>query len=176
MPKRSQKPKTLTYERAREVFNYDPNTGKLSWKVATSFRVRVGDVIDSQWKPILYYVVMIDGAQYLVHRVIRLWMTGKWPVRFLDHANGVKTDNRWCNLREASTVENQHNKPVSKRNKCGYKGVYFSKDMKKWTAEIMSHRVHMHLGFFDTAKEAAHAYNEAALKHHKKFANLNVIN
>ena len=42
----------------------------------------------------------------------------------IDHINGIKTDNRLCNLREATRSQNQVNTPVVKNNTSGFKGVH----------------------------------------------------
>lgn len=48
------------------------------------------------------------------------------------------------------------NKPISKRNKSGYKGVHFHKSSKKWRAKNGQNII----GYFDCAKKAAEAYDE----------------
>ena len=45
----------------------------------------------------------------------------------------------------------------------------------KWIAVISVNKTRYHLGVFKTAKEAAKAYNQAALKYHGKFARLNEV-
>ena len=61
----------------------------------------------------------ILGKYYKAHRVIWLWMTGEWPKEQVDHINHDRTDNRWCNLREASRLENYRNQSQYKNNKSG---------------------------------------------------------
>ena len=46
-----------------------------------------------------------------------------------------------------------------------YKGVSFSKENKKWKAQIKARRKIKHLGYFDTEIEAAQAYNEGVDKY-----------
>ena len=43
----------------------------------------------------------------------------------------------------------------------------------KWTAQIKVDGKHIHLGYFQSEKEAAKAYDKAALKYFGEFANPN---
>ena len=51
----------LTFDRANELFRYDPISGKLFWKKTTTIRVRVGDEAGSFCKSTGYTNVVIDG-------------------------------------------------------------------------------------------------------------------
>lgn len=91
-----------------------------------------------------------------------------------DHINGDRLDNRKENLRACTESENQRNKSKLPNNTTGYKGVY-THTVGKWKASICVHRQQIFLGVFDSPKEAAHAYDEAALKHHGIFARINGV-
>ncbi len=93
----------------------------------------------------------------------------------LDHINRDRVDNRTDNLREATASENSQNQSMYKNNKSGFKGVSWFKRDKKWVAQIKIDGKKKHLGYFDCKVEAAIAYNEAAIKHHGEFANINHI-
>src|SRR5262249_52604516 len=49
-----------------------------------------------------YRDINIDGTEYFAQDLIWLWMTGKFPQGRVEHINGIKDDNRWCNLRISS--------------------------------------------------------------------------
>lgn len=82
----------------------------------------------------------------------------------IDHINHVRDDNRLVNLRFATQGENLKNKSVSSKSTTGVTGVYFSKDKKKYRAQIKVNRKAIYLGMFDTLEEAAAARAEANLK------------
>jgi hypothetical protein len=56
-------------------------------------------------------------------------------------------------------------------NTSGYKGV--ARYKHKWQAYIGANSKFIHLGLFDSKEAAAHAYDQAALQYHGKFARLN---
>ncbi len=102
-----------------------------------------------------------------MHRVILERMGYKDFIQ-PDHINGNGLDNRRCNLRPATASQNRCNRGKQSNNTSGYKGVCW--DRKKWRAYIGVNGKRIHLGLFDNIKDAARAYNEAALKYHKEFA------
>ena len=93
----------------------------------------------------------------------------------LDHKDRDKLNNRRNNLRTCTTAENSRNHKISSLNMSGYKGVHWHKKQRKWRADITSNTKRIYLGLFADVKQAALAYNEAAIKYHKEFARLNIV-
>ena len=114
-----------------------------------------------------------DGKSHILtmHRQI-MCPTQKQEV---DHINGDGLDNRRTNLRICNHSQNQKNQACPKNNKCGYKGVHWNKSSKKWRAVIFVDGNRIHCGVYFCIKDAAKAYNEAAIKYHGKFARLNSV-
>lgn len=88
-----------------------------------------------------------------------------------DHINGNRIDNRRENLRLVTKSQNMRNQGISARNKTGYKGV--SKHQGKYRAYINVEKKQRHLGVFEDKKEAADAYNKAALIYFGEYSRLN---
>ena len=117
-----------------------------------------------------------NGKQRAVHmhRVI-LERKGFKNFAQTDHRNQNKLDNRRGNLRPATASQNKCNNSKNKNNTSGYKSVSWDKRREKWRAQIMINRKNKFLGYYDDPREAARAYNEAALKYHGEFAVLNEV-
>lgn len=74
----------------------------------------------------------------------------------VDHINGDGLDNRRNNLRNVTQSMNALNQVrLSKRNKSGFVGVYWSKQKGKWHALVAFKEGSKHIGFFDDVVEAA---------------------
>lgn len=151
----------LTVERVRELFDYDPNAGVLTWRIRTSNRVGVGSEAGTS-ESNGYRRVEIAGRPYRVHRLVWLWVHGVWPANQIDHINGDCGDNRLANLREATCAENQQNKRRALRNsRSGVLGVSRASGDRGWMAYIGVDGRERYLGTFPTVAEASAAYVEA---------------
>ena len=146
----------LSAERARELFNYDPATGLLTWRVNKGSRAPAGSPAGSPHGK-GYLRVMVDKRLYLVHRVAWLIATGSWPTEAIDHVNGVASDNRLCNLREATHAENaQNRRSPTPGSKAGTLGVY--PKGRSFIARIQVSGAQRNLGTYPTREIAHRAY------------------
>ena len=160
----------IEYNYVHERFNYDPESGILTWKKREEIKrydyrwniqyaeKRAGGLDEEQG----YRKVTLDGIRYREHRLIWLWMTGNFPKEQIDHINGDRSDNRWNNLREANNSENQQNKKAKNKS-----GIYWSEKRKKWSAQIGINGKNIFLGRFADSDAAHNAYLLAKAKYHR---------
>lgn len=158
----------LTPARLRELLHADPDTGICTWLVSTG-RVKVGDVAGCLNNGNGYIYIGINERLELAHRLIWLYVTGSWPSHEIDHINGEKADNRFANLREATSSQNKANRGPQSNNTSGYKGVSWHKHSRRWAAQIHKDGRRISLGYYPTPEAAHSAYVKAAHEHHGEF-------
>lgn len=108
-----------------------------------------------------------------MHRVILNITNSKI---YVDHKDSNKLNNTKSNLRTCTQSQNGANaRTPSMKKTSKYKGVYFDKSRKKWTARIKVKYIGKFLGRYDTELEAAKAYNKAAFEIFGEFARLNKV-
>ena len=156
----------LTKADLTEHIDWNLDTGIGIW-IKSRRRIKAGAEVGS-YHGEGYRQAGIKGKNLLMHRIIYFLAHGHCP-KFIDHINGMKDDNRIENLRTCTNQENQRNMGVQQNNKSGYKGVSWHKQSNKYRAQIMINGKLIHLGLFDTAKEASKAYEERAKKEFGEF-------
>ena len=152
----------LTQDYLKEILDYDPETGIFRWKVSRQ-GIRIGAEAGNLRKE-GYRRIAVNGKSYFAHRLVWLYIHGKFPDNCIDHINGIKDDNRIANLREATNQQNLFNRGKYKNNTSGHKGVSFHKPANKFQAKIRINRKLKHLGYFDSKEEASAAYQKVAKK------------
>lgn len=135
---------TAAFVRSALDFTCDPPV----WRVKPSPRLRAGTVAGAMWKD-GYRRICIAGKSYAAHRLLWLAETGEWPAGTLDHINGIRSDNRFENLRDVTlAINGQNRRFVAGCTKIG----------KRWMAQIGLAGRTYYLGVFDTPAEAKAAY------------------
>ncbi len=156
----------LTQSRLKEVLSYDPETGVFVWIKVLNARVPLLSVAGSPQNR-GYLCIGIDNKRYLSHRLAWLYVTGEFPKQYIDHANGIKTDNRFANLRDVSRFQNMQNiHGLVERNTSGFAGCFWHKEIRRFTSQIVANGKRHYLGCFKTKEEAAEAYRVAKLRLH----------
>jgi len=152
----------IPIDELRELLGYNPETGALFWKKARSNVVKVGKEITKTSPSTGYVRVCVNKKHLAAHRVAWALATGAWPIGVIDHINGVKADNRLCNLRDVAHADNCLNRVSTQSNKTtGALGVFLDKRSGIWYAQICRHGKTKSLGSFKTQQEAAIAALEA---------------
>lgn len=156
------------------LLDYEPNTGGLFWRHRPlrffSETSRSAEGNQNVWNARFagqralnhidrsgYLTGAILSMGYRAHRVAWAIYHGCWPVGYIDHANGVRTDNRISNLRDVTKEGNARNQKLHTTNSSGVAGVSFCRDSDKWRARIPREGKMVYLGRFSTLEAAARA-------------------
>lgn len=154
----------LTQEILKELLEYNAETGELFWKVKRPGFAKEGSKAGTKNRE-GYTQIMVKGKPHAAHRLVWLFVNGKWPELPVDHINGNTSDNRIENLREVTPSQNAQNQRRAKKgNISGYLGV--TKHYNGWRAQICINGVRHQLGTYRTPEEAYAAYLEAKRRLH----------
>ncbi len=151
----------------KELLIYEPETGFFFWKKkdrARKIDVPAGTLLKNKG----YITIGIYRKIYRAHNLACLYMTGSWPNSVIDHINGDRSDNRWCNLRDVSLSFNQHNrKSASRNNKLKTLGV--RKYRNRYRADIGLNGKSYFIGNYDSLDDARRAYFNAKRMLHEGY-------
>jgi len=149
----------MLLQQLKETYKYDPDSGQFT-RVKASRACKVGRISGCLDKSTGYVRLGIGNTVYHAHRLAWLYMTGELPSQ-VDHINGIRHDNRFINLRNVTTLENNRNAKQRVDNISGITGVYYNKKANRWVGQISIQGKHIHLGNFITKEEAIEARRKA---------------
>ena len=134
-------------------YTYNPETGKI-------FGVKGKEI-----KSTNRYIIITGNKKFkgnlLGHHFAWYMSYGNVDYEMLDHINGIKTDNRICNLRISNKYKNQWNRFDE------VKGYTFDKRRNKWKSCIRYKGKVIFLGLYKTEEEARQSYLSSKLKYHQ---------
>ncbi len=146
-----------------ERVNYNPETGVLTWKPRdvdlngwnNKFSGKECGSLNGHGYRVLH-VKLTNGRRVdtYAHRLAWLISYGTLPLEEIDHINQNRADNKLTNLRAISRSLNQRNKTISRNNKSGVIGVFWSSQHGKWQTQVRANGRHNYLGRFDDLAEA----------------------
>lgn len=153
------------WQTALELFIYEPSTGNFYSRFSPGGSLRRVGFINSRG----YVDISFDGANVSGHRLAWLYVTGKWPSQSIDHINGIRADNRFENLRDASPEINAQNQRRARAGSAsGLLGAH--KNTKPtglpWRSRIRVNGRVIELGEFETPEQAHRAYVDAKRTYH----------
>jgi hypothetical protein len=166
-----------TPEELRALLRYEPETGRLFWRerppemfaTPRAFSTWTARFAGKEAMTAInnygYRFGTISGRPHLAHRVAWTITSGAWPDAEIDHINGVRTDNRITNLREADRRANARNVGRRLDNSSGCTGVQWHAHSKKWLARIKVNYRQFYLGTFERREDAIAARKAAEVKH-----------
>jgi hypothetical protein len=147
----------IDFTEVSKILEYCRETGVFTWKVRVNSKVPSGSKAGTPQNK-GYIFITIKGKKILAHRLAWFFEHGEFPNGYIDHINGVRTDNRIVNLRVVTCSENLQNQRKP-RGKNPYVGISAKGDF--WQAHIAANGKQKNLGTFKTPEEARSAYIQA---------------
>jgi hypothetical protein len=142
----------------RELLDYNPESGVITWKVSPSKVVKAGSIA-GRVHISGYRIICYKRKMYQASRIAYALHYGFDPhPDEIDHINRVRDDNRIDNLRLSNRSDNCKNRGEYCRRGAG---VSYANREKRWIAYINKKGMHYCLGYFKTYEEARAARNEA---------------
>ena len=165
----------ITQQRVLELLDYDAQSGIVRWK---------SDRLSGEHKSVVvcvageeaggltfdgYKRIGLDFGQYLLHRIIWLYVHGSFPPSNceIDHIDGNKSNNSINNLRIVSRSQNQQNLRQAKAHNrsSGFLGVHFDKQRGLWRAVVNVNKKRIDLGFYAQLEDAKVAREKGVEKY-----------
>ena len=95
---------------------------------------------------------------FKVHRIVSiLFLKKEFERDYVNHLNGIKTDNNIKNLEWVNSRENNNHRFLNKKTTSAYTGVSTQNRGKTWNSAITFDKKTKHLGCFKTELEAYQA-------------------
>lgn len=148
----------------KQLITYNRKTGQVIRvaKISSSGTINECDpFVPKSITPYGYYQLSILGRPYPLHRLIFLYMKGRFPKEDVDHKNGDRLDNKWSNLREVTRHRNLKNVGIRSTNTTGHIGVHLRADTGKFHAYINHKRIKYSLGDFSRFEDAVKVRQQA---------------
>jgi hypothetical protein len=95
--------------------------------------------------------------RHKIHRLVLSEFSNLDSSMFVDHINGIRSDNRLENLRPCTLEQNMRFNNIKKKKTSKYVGVCL-KPSGKWCAQIQIAKKKIGLGYYKTEEEAHNAY------------------
>lgn len=135
-------------------YTYDPETGFI-------YGLKGKKIIRENGLGYIKICFYINKKEYSLFAHQFAWyFINKKCAEEIDHINGVRNDNRICNLRAVTKQQNHFNRTTAK-------GYYWKKKLQKWESSICINKKNVYLGVFNTEQEARNAYLAAKEIYHK---------
>jgi len=147
----------------KKYLRYEPDSG-LFIRRTKAGRCDIGDIAGSK-SGSGYIYIRVEDTRHSAHRLAFLYVNGEFPPEQVDHVNHVTDDNRWCNLRLVSNLENARNQSMHSHNTSGTTGVSWYASGEKWSAEIMVNGKAIFLGRRTDKQEAIKLRKDAEVKY-----------
>jgi len=156
-----------------EHFHYDPDNGVVRILKIRSYHHSVGDIVGYPYA-LGYVGIKFRQHKVYMHRFVWFYMTGGWPQHEVDHINGSRDDNRWANLRLATSSENKSN-AKARSHRTGYgRGIYYEprNTYRRWVTKVVFQNK-AYVQSFETLDEAKAHTKALREKLHGEYARHN---
>lgn len=157
----------------KRLLLYDAEAGVFTWRVAVGgkcgYRIPAGSVAGTL-NAEGYRYITVKRRAYRASRLAFLYMTGTWPPDQVDHRNRIPSDDRWSNLRLATSSQNKANSSMYRNNTSGFTGVYWDAERGQWRAKATINGKRKWLGRFSNPEAAHAAYLAAVSNTYGEFA------
>lgn len=169
----------ITSEIVREFLHYDPDTGIFTWrhrdirwfKHKRAFKMWHTRYAGKRAGRVATYkngyecrVIRMFKSPVFEHRIAWLYVSDDPLPESIDHINRDATDNRWCNIRPSSRLENSKNLSMKHNNRSGFTGVDWHGASGSWRARCWANGKRHSIGYFKSANDA----NEAAVEFRRR--------
>lgn len=158
----------ITQTQLKKILHYNQSTGIFTRKKDQSINIKSGDIAGTIRKPCngkSYIQISVRGKIYYAHRLAYLYVIGKFPRNKTDHQDGNGLNNKWHNIKPATSKENSQNMRLRDNSISGCCGVNWHSKANKWQVTIGVNLKSIYLGLYSDIKKAISIRKKAEVKY-----------